>query len=412
MLKKLRQKFILSALLSFGLVMLVLIFGINLVVHQATRRSQDSILSGILEYELTPRNETRRPPINEMPWADGPGNEFTSRFFVVRCDESGTVRSFGHEYIFSVDAETAGSYARQALASERDSGRCGDYRYRIAEKDGELVLVFLNVQMEDRQQAKLLLASALIGAASFACVTLLVLVLSKPAMKPYMKNIERQKQFITDAGHELKTPITSISTSADIAAMEYEHDEWIENIQAQSVRLAKLVSDLVTLSRLDEETPFPSPTRFSLSEAGWETAESFQARAKAEEKTFVINIGENVDLVGDRTSIQKLMSILLDNAFKYSDPGGQVRFAIEKKRGKTAIEVYNTCLQPFPEDPDRLFDRFYRPDASRSKETGGTGLGLSIAKAIAESHKGEISVSTETPGEICFRVLLHSTLRK
>ena len=403
MLKKLRQKFILSALLSVGLVMLVLIAGINLLNYQAARRAQDRVIDGILEYELTPGNEPRRRPINEMPWAGGPGSEFTSRFFVVRCDRDGTIKSFGHEFINSVDEETADSYAKRVLSSGRGTGRVGNYRYRVAEKENELVLVFLNIQAEARQQSKLLLASALIGLCSFACVTLLVLLLSKPAMKPYMKNIERQKQFITDAGHELKTPITSITTSADIAAMEYEGDEWIANIQTQAARLTKLVSDLVTLSRLDEETPFPEPARFSLSEAAWETAESFQARAKAEGKDFRTEIGENVELLGDRASVQKLISILLDNAFKYSGPGGQVRLFVRQKNARALIEVANTCAQPVPDDPERLFDRFYRPDGSRSTETGGTGLGLSIAKAIVESHRGEIAVSTEPPGTISFQ---------
>lgn len=406
MLKKLRQRFILSALLSFGLVMLILIVGINLLNHQAMRRSQDAIINGILDYELMPKNEPKQKPINEMPWAGGPGNEFTSRFFVLRCDQSGAVQSFGHEFINSVDAETAEDYAMQAMDSGRDSGRCGDYRYRIAEKDGERILIFLNVHAEEQQQNKLLLASALIGAASFICVTLLVLLLSKPVMKPYMENIERQKQFITDAGHELKTPITSISTSADIAAMEYENDEWITNIQVQSLRLTKLVNDLVMLSRLDEETPFPTPTLFSLSEAGWETAESFQARGKAEKKDFQLEIDENIDMMGDRGSIQKLMSILLDNAFKYSGPDGKVRLAVQKKRGKAVIDVTNSCPQQITGDPDRLFDRFYRPDGSRSTETGGSGLGLSIAKAIVENHKGEISVNTAEAGMICFRTVL------
>ena len=198
MLKKLRQKFIFSALLSFALVMLILIAGINLLNAQAARRSQEGVLNGILEYELTQKDRPKPRPIDEMPWAGGPGNEFTSRFFVVRCDLTGAIRTFGDEYISSVDAETAGAYAAQALASGHDAGRCGNYRFRKAEKDGEYVLVFLNIQSDIRQQQKLLLASALIGAASFVCVSLLVLLLSKPAMKPYMKNIERQKQFIAE----------------------------------------------------------------------------------------------------------------------------------------------------------------------------------------------------------------------
>ncbi len=411
MLKKLRQKFILSALLSVGLVILVLIAGINLLNVQAARRAQERVIDGILDYEFTPKNEPRPRPINEMPWAGDPGSEFTSRFFVVRCDPDRTIKSFGHEFINSVDEETAGVYASQALDSGRNSGRIGNFRYRIAEREDELILVFLNIQEETRQQSKLLRDSTLIGLCSLACVTLLVLLLSEPAMRPYMKNIERQKQFITDAGHELKTPITSITTSADIAAMEYGDDEWIANIQTQAARLTKLVNDLVTLSRLDEETPFPEPTRFSLSEAAWETGESFQARAKAEDKIFQTEIEENIELLGDRASVQKLISILLDNAFKYSEPGGQVRFCVRHKNAKAVIEVANTCRHPLPDDPERLFDRFYRPDSSRSTETGGIGLGLSIAKAIVENHRGEITVSESSPGTIRFQVLIPASGR-
>ena len=188
--------------------------------------------------------------------------------------------------------------------------------------------------------------------------------------------------------------------------MEYEGDEWIANIQTQAARLTKLVNDLVTLSRMDEETPFPEAMCFSLSEAAWETAESFQARAKAEGKTFQTEIEENIQLLGDRASIQKLMSILLDNALKYSEPGGPIQMSIRQKNARAVIEVTNTCRQPLPEEPERLFDRFYRPDASRSAATGGTGLGLSIARAITENHRGKISVSTPRPEAISFQVSL------
>lgn len=201
----------------------------------------------------------------------------------------------------------------------------------------------------------------------------------------------------------LKFLLEKNNFTVDIAAMGHEGDEWIANIQTQAARLTKLVNDLVTLSRLDEETPFPETARFSLSEAAWETAESFQARAKAEGKDYRTEIGENIELLGDRASIQKLISILLDNAFKYSDPGGEVRLQVQQKNRNALIEVSNTCSQTIPDDPERLFDRFYRPDASRSTETGGTGLGLSIAKAIVENRRGEITVSTQQPGMIRFR---------
>ena len=221
-----------------------------------------------------------------------------------------------------------------------------------------------------------------------------------------MKNMERQKQFITDAGHELKTPITSIATSADIAAMEHEGDEWIDNIRRQAARLTKLVGDMVALSRLDEETPFPEKSRFSVSEAAWEAAEPFANLAKAKGKSYSQHIEEGLTLYGDRGSVQRVISILLDNAVRYSDDGGEIQLRIYGRRGRICVEVFNTCDLPDVSDLDRLFDRFYRLDESRSAITGGTGIGLSMVRAIAEIYGGKASVESADGKEICFKVVL------
>lgn len=403
MLRKLRQKFILSAMLACFLVVLILISAINLLNLYEMNRLQDEQISRILSFEQA----ESAAPDGKTPKPGRPGGEFTGRFFLVRFDAAGAVKSVGKDFIFSIDAQEAEEYARTALGTGKDTGRIGDYRYRIERQDGETVAVFLNIAETRTHQRTLLLVSLLIGVMSLAGVFVLVLPLSRQAMRPYQKNLEMQKRFITDAGHELKTPITSIATSADIAAMEYENDEWITNIQRQTARLSRLVSDLVTLSRLDEEAPFPELNRLSLSELAWEAAESFQMRAKAEGKTLTTEIRDGVEIDGDRDSIQKLLTILLDNALKYSPAGGEIRFTLTEAHGRAQIEVSNACVRKLSAaDADRLFDRFYRPDASRSTETGGTGLGLSIAKAITESHRGEIGVSTDEKGGIRFRVTL------
>ena len=402
MLKKLRHRFIHSAMLACALVMLVLISAINLLNLHEMNRTQDEQILRILSHERT----KDAIPISETPLPGTPGREFTSRFFLVRCDAGGAVKAVARDYVFSIDAETAEEYAAAVLRSGKETGRIGDYRYRAETRDGETLIVFLNIAEARSHQKTLLLVSLLIGAVSLIGILALVVPLSKQAMRPYQRNLEMQKRFITDAGHELKTPITSIATSADIAAMEHEDDEWIANIQRQTVRLTGLVNDLVTLSRLDEETPFPELSRVSLSELGWEAAESFQMRAKAEGKRFETEFQDNVEIMGDRDSVQKLLTILLDNALKYSPPGGEVRFSISKRHGRAWIEVSNTCTRDLTPDAEHLFDRFYRPDESRSTETGGTGLGLSIANAIVDSHKGEIGVHTEEKGAITFRVVL------
>ena len=188
--------------------------------------------------------------------------------------------------------------------------------------------------------------------------------------------------------------------------MEYEGDEWVENIQKQTARLTRLVSDFVVLSRLDEETPFPEKCEFSVSEAAWETAEPFVSLAEADHKHYTQHIEENLKLVGDRSSFQQMLSILLDNAFRYSTPEGEIRLNIFRRHNKLYIEVYNTCELEDVKDLDRLFDRFYRPDESRSANTGGTGIGLSMAQAIVETHGGKITVKSTDGSSILFTVIL------
>ncbi len=397
----------LSAMAAFGAVMLVIVIGINAVNYAQTRSVQDDLIRNLLEYEQRALTEPKkpRPPIGEMP-GRGPEDEFTTRFFTVYCDLSGEVKGISRDHISSVDEETAKAYTEKILLKGKEKGYYGEYRYQVKTDASGITVLFLNVAKDMQFMRTLLLVSLVIGVCSFLVVFVLIFVFSGYAVRPYIKNIERQKRFITDAGHELKTPITSIATSADIAAMEHEGDEWIANIQKQSARLSKLVGNLVALSRLDEEMPFPEKDTFSLSDAAWESAEPFAVIAKAEGKKYRQNIEENLALYGERNAVQQMLSILLDNAVKYSDRGGEIRLDIYRRKKKIYIEVFNTCDLPDVSELERVFDRFYRLDESRSAAGGGTGIGLSMAQAIAENHGGRIEVKSQSGKTIRFRAVL------
>ena len=217
--------------------------------------------------------------------------------------------------------------------------------------------------------------------------------------------MEAQKQFITNASHELKTPLTAIATSADVLAMEHGDDEWVRNIQAQAARLAKLITNLVTLSRLDEENPFPARASFSLSDALWEISEPFVSLSQAKGKTYTQEIADGLTVVGDRTAIQQMVSILLDNALKYSPDGGCIALTARRSGKRTELTVSNTVDTDQPTDTDRLFDRFYRADESHSHAVSGTGIGLSIAKATVEAHGGKI-FARQAAHQLVFHVVL------
>lgn len=408
MLRKMRWRFIFSAMTAIFVVMAIVVVCINFFNYHVMAERQDATLAAILEADmhmLSPFEDEEIPPSG---FGGNPSLEaqYMTRYFSVHCDKNGEIINVFTDFIASVSPQDARSYAQKALAKGKSSGYYEDYRYLIEYASDETILIFLNVANELQFMRGLLLVSCIVALVSLLAVFGLVVLFSRRAVDPYVKNMERQRQFITDAGHEIKTPLTSISTSADVLAMEDGENEWVKNIRNQTKRLSKLVANLVVLSRLDEERPLPEKSFFSLSDAIWETMEPFVALAKAKGKSFMPCIEEELSMCGDKASIQQMVSILLDNAIRYSDENGRIRLEVFRKRRNIVIEVFNTCSIEDVSHIDRLFDRFFRLDKSRSSDTGGTGIGLSIAQAIAEAHEGQISVKSSDGNTILFRVIL------
>ena len=393
MLKKMRWRFIGAAMAAFTAVVLTLLCFVNLWNYHSVTSQQDEALTRLMEVEdqQTPFSPRRgAPPFDD--WSHfSPEVQYSLRFFSVHYDDAGAVLRVNQDYIASISESDAESYADAALESGKAQGYESGYRYLVSTAEDETVVLFLNSEREIQTMRSLLWITLAIAAACLAVVFGLVVLFSRRAIAPYLKNMEAQKQFITNAGHELKTPLTAISTSADVLAMEHEGDEWVHNIQMQSGRLAKLITSLVALSRLDEENPFPVRTEFSLSDALWEIGEPFVSLAQAKGKAYTQDIADGLTVTGDRTAIQQMVSILLDNALKYSPDSGSISLAARHSGKKAEITVSNTVDEARSIDTARLFDRFYRADESHSNTVSGTGIGLSIAKVTAEAHGGSIS---------------------
>lgn len=395
MLNKMRRRMVLASMTAFTVVMALIVAAINIVTYTVVKRTAYDTLEVILRYE-----EARDMHLytGDYPPPYPPGMSdleagYMTRFFSVRYDDEGTMEVLSLDYIASVDSQKAEKYAEQGLKSGRTTGFINNYRYMVKKYDDHTRIAFLNVSRELKFEQTLLMLSLAVAGVSFVLVLALVWLFSKKAIKPFVKNIDKQKRFITDAGHELKTPLTSISASLDVLELEHEEDEWITNIREQTERMVKMVGELVTLSRLDEDNPIPSREEFSLSEASWEILEVFQPRAEAQRKTLTSEIEPDISMSGDKTAVFQMLSVLLDNAVKYTDEEGTILFIVRRMNGKIVIEVFNTCDYEIPPDTQRLFDRFYRPDESRSTDTGGTGVGLAIAKAVTETHGGRITAS-------------------
>ena len=232
-----------------------------------------------------------------------------------------------------------------------------------------------------------------------------MLLFSGRIIKPVSISYEKQKQFITDAGHELKTPISIIDADAEVLGMEVGENEWLQDIRRQTERLATLTGDLISLSRLEEQAPLQMIT-FPFSDMVEETAHSFLARAKQQNKSLTLSVEPMLSLCGDEKALTQLVTILLDNALKYSDDGGHIDLSLSHSGKSVRLTVENSSETVDTAQLPQLFDRFYRGDRSRSSQTGGYGLGLSIAKAIVQAHKGKIAASSRDGHSVLITVTL------
>lgn len=408
MINRLRRRFILIAVSSVTLVIVVLNLSINLINFLST----DSDLSRMLEiiYENQgavpdfPRGG-RPDEMRDLPIT--PETPYSTRYFVLRYDGDGRLRNLDMRHIAAVTEEDVDAYLSVAMDRGAGFGYFGSYKYYVVpDGSGEPTAIFLECRQALRSVRMFALTSALVVIVCIALVYVLVLFFSKRAIDPVVRSVEKQKQFITDASHELKTPLTVITTSLKVLEMEVGEQKWIDKAQAQAEKMGHLVGDLVTLSRLDEEKPRLQIAGFPISEAVAETAESFRDFAATQGHALALEIPSGLTYRGDEYAVRQLVSILLDNAVKYADEGSGIGLRLERtKRGMT-LRVHNACTGMDPSELDRLFDRFYRVEKSRSKETGGFGVGLSIARSIAEAHRGSIRAECPDANTIQFTVLL------
>ena len=303
--------------------------------------------------------------------------KFTGNPHYLYCDEyfSDEERANIVDYAFSRDAET-GSY--------------GDAYFMKKTQGAEILLYTVDMSMEAEMFHSALIKTLVLLSASFVALGLVVWGLSAKVFEPIRYILAKQKQFISDASHELKTPVSIISANADVIKTE-DNAQYVDSIKKQVERLNFLVSDLLTLARLDEGKIKRITEKFNLSDEITQTALSFDAVAFEKGKTLDCDIEPNVIYEGAKDDVKKILNILLDNAVKYSAEGGKIIVSLKKTGAKCELAVYNDGSLIPENDSEKIFERFYRGDLSRSRESGGNGLGLSIAKSIATANKWNIS---------------------
>lgn len=407
MIKRLRVRFIYVAMISITSVMLLFC----LIVNAANFVRVDSALSDMLH--TIAENEGTLPKIPSdsaapsMP-IPNPGKNFTAetpyqtRFFVLRYTDEGMLVHADLDKIAAVDENDTEKYLSLALNAGEGEHYTSGYKYYVKfDGNGRYMAIFLDCHDEVSGVLNTALLSLVAAIVCIGLVYLAVCMFSRRAVDPVVRASEKQKQFITDASHELRTPITVIATCLSVLEMETGKQKWIDKARLQTEKLSELVSSLVALSRMDEESSPLNLEPFDVSAAALETAESFVVFAESHGHELEISVEENISYTGDEYAVRQLISILLDNAVKYAKESSKIAFSLTKGRRGITISTANECDGIDRKEVDRLFDRFYRHDRSRTSSGGGFGIGLSLARSICEGHGGSISAEV-ADGRIVF----------
>lgn len=362
--------------------------------------SQPQTASGAEGQSTDDRRDPTAIRSKEMP--------YESRYFTVTVNAAGDVLSVDTGKVAAVDMEQAVEYAETVRSRADERGFVDDYRYRVVETSEGQRLLFLDCGRNLTTFRSFRTASLLVSAGGLAAVFALILAFSGRIVRPVAESYEKQKRFITDAGHEIKTPLAIIEADADVLEMDLDGEsEWLQDIRTQTRRLTDLTNDLVYLSRMEERPDSRQMVEFPLSDVVEETAQSFRSRAMQKQVTFTERIEPMLSLRGDEKALRQLTSILLDNAVKYAPEGGEISLTLERQGKGVSLTVFNTSAAPVPrESLTKLFDRFYRSDPSRSSATGGHGIGLSIARAVVNAHKGRITAQTADERSLIMHVWL------
>ena len=432
MIKNLRKRFIFAAMASTFGVLLVIMSILNVanyyrMVSRAdetltelgdnngkfdsgdfVKKKPDGTTDNGLAPDIKTKDDMTQPPDNpERKYGDrfSPETPFQTRYFSVLI-ENGEITSYNLDNIAAVDEEEANTYASEIMKDGSYSGFTDIYRYKLVVNDDGERIIFVDCRQELESFRNTLIYSVGVSLIGFLVVFMLVLFWSKKIFKPVAESYDKQKRFITDASHEIKTPLTIIDANTEVIEMVSGESEWTRNTRDQVKRLTALTNQMVALSRLDENPEPREKAEFNLSDVAYEVIDHFTSLSEVKGKRINADIQNGIIYTGDENSIRQLISILVDNAMKYAVSSESIDITLKRDGRKVRFTLGNLTEGMEEGDQRMLFERFYRPDSSRNSETGGSGIGLSLAKSIVESHKGKITAKCDRNGYITFQIIL------
>ena len=397
MIRKLRRKFILITMLLVSLVLLIVFI---VICFSSYRRMQSDSLTA-LQHALS-RDEKLLPKLDLDKRKPGEPSSILP-VFCVQLDESGNILSVQGETVEPTDELV--SYAVQGVSEQgRDSGilHSLSLRYQRIQTAGGAKIAFVDITSERQTMMNLILTSFLVGIGGLAAFFFISLFLANWALRPVELAWQQQRQFIADASHELKTPLTVILANIGILQSHRADTieaqlKWVEYTKQEAIHMKKLVDDLLFLAKSDDGSARILYADFNLSDAVWSSLLPFESIAYEQGLTLNSEIEPNLFMKGDESQLKQLVVILLDNACKYAKGNGAITLLLKSAQDRVRLSVNNTG-EPIPKEQlPHIFERFYRADdGARDRKQGGYGLGLAIAKSIVASHHGRISVTSDS----------------
>lgn len=387
MFHRIRIKFIALSMTALFVLLFVIIAGMNIINYRTIIEEADSTLSMMSE------NKGTFPSFmgEELPPFMSKETPYETRYFSVVMNHNKELIEADISRIAAVDTKKAYEYAVATMKHGEKRGFIENYRYINQTENGLQRITFLDMGRKMYSYQIFLKTSIAIGVLGYIGFFIVIVIFSGKIVRPVAESYEKQRRFITDAGHEIKTPLAIINADVGVLEMDLGENEWLTDIQKQAKRLAGLTNDLVYLSRMEEEEKDMQMIEFPFSDLVSETVSSFHALAKTQNKTLQCIVPPMLSLTGNEKAIRQLVNILMDNALKYSPEKGLISVDVQKQGKNLILIVFNTTQTRIPKEKlDMIFERFYRLDVSRSTLTGGYGIGLSVAKAIVSAHNGKI----------------------
>ena len=410
MIRKLKKEFIFTAMLGVTIVLIVLLGTLNAVnIHSIYGEIEETLhlLSDSIDKKFSDFEDIDED-FSIGDFLEEPKNRqdmiLSSNFCVVRLNSEGEPLYVNTRQITSLDENKAIKLAVKVYNHKKTIGTYGRYRFHITCIDRVKTIVFLDISEEIVSFLRVLLLSFFLGIICWILLLVLAIKFSNKVIAPVEESIEKQKKFITNASHELKTPVSVILSNVEALELYTSQTKWSTNIKKQSMHLTKMVQDLLTLSRMDENTVASNVENISISSLLQTEINAYREVFSSKNLMLYCDLDDKVWGKVDREQFEKLIAILLDNAVFYTNKNGTVWIGLREKKNHFTLQINNTC-ESLPDVPaEKLFERFFRADKTGCRSDGKSGIGLSIAKNIVSNHNGILEANYLPENIISFTV--------